>query len=61
MLLVRKVGIFGVLASSTMLSFDGMLFLDKSGRSDTRQRHVVMSRQTLMMIYPLYYISVPIP
>ena len=36
MLLVRKVGIFGVLASSMMLLVGGILLLAPSGRSDIR-------------------------
>ena len=44
-----------------MLSFGGMLFLDPSGRIDMRHRRVGMSRQTLVMISPLYDVSDPVP
>ena len=42
MLLVIKVGIFGVLALSMMLSFLGMLLLDPYDRSDMCHRLVGM-------------------
>ena len=58
-LLVSKVSIFGVLDSSMMLSFGEMLLLAPSGRSDTRHRCVGMSRQPLMIIYPVYDMSAP--
>ena len=43
MMLAGKVGIFGVLVSYMMLLFGGILLLDPSGRSETRQRCVGMS------------------
>ena len=61
MLLVRKVSIFGVLASSMMLSFGEMLLLDPSGRSDMHQIRVGMSNHPLIMISPLYVMSSPVP
>ena len=53
MLLLRKVGISGVLASYMMLMFGGILLLDTSGRSDMRQIRVGMSLQPLIMTSPL--------
>ena len=49
MLLVRKVGIYGVLDSSSMFLFCGMLLLDSSGRSYMSQRRVVINYQPMMM------------
>ena len=60
MLLVSKVGIFGVLASSMMLFFGGMVLLVLSGRIGMLQRLVGMSLQPLIMIYTLYYMSTPV-
>ena len=50
-LLMRKVGIFGVLASSMMLLFGRNLLLYPSGRRDMRHRRVSMSCQPLMIIF----------
>ena len=61
MLLVKKVGIFGVFASSMMLLFGGMLLLDSSGRSDMLQRRVGMYLHPLMMISPFNDMSNPVP
>ena len=61
MLLVRKVGIFGVLASCMMLLFGGIFLLDPSGKSDMRQRRVGISRHSLMMISPLFDMSDLVP
>ena len=51
-MLVRKVCISGVTASSMILMFGGMLLLDPSGSSDMREICVGMSCQPLMMTYP---------
>ena len=59
-ILVRKVGIYSVLASYMAFPFDGMLLLDPSGKSDMCQRCVNMSFQTLMTTSPLYVMSHPV-
>ena len=61
MMLVRKVGISGVIASYMILLFGGMLLLDTYVRSDMREIHVVMSYQHLMMTSTLYDMSYPLP
>ena len=61
MMLAGKVGIFGVLVSYMMLLFGGILLLDRSGRSDIRQRCVGMSRQPLVMTSPFYDMYAPVP
>ena len=58
---MRNVGIFGVLASSIMLSFGGMLLLAQYGSSDMRHRRVGMSLQILIMTSPLYDMSYHVP
>ena len=60
-MLVRRVSIFGLLASSMILSFGGILLLYLSSSSRMRHRRVGMSCQSLMMIFPLYYMSDPVP
>ena len=60
-LLVSKVGISGVIASSIMLLFCGKLFFDPYGRSGMLQRRVGMSRQPLMMNSSLYDMSTYVP
>ena len=60
-LLVVKVGFSGLLDSSMMLMFCGILLLDPSGRSDMRQRRVGASHQPLMIISPLQDMSYPVP
>ena len=60
-MLVRKVDIFGVLALFMMFSFGEMLLLDPSAKIYMRHIRVGMYRQPLMMIYPFYYISDPVP
>ena len=61
MMLVRKVGISGVLSSYMMSLFGGMMLLDSSGRRDMQQRSVGMSCHTLMMTSPLYNMSATLP
>ena len=60
-MLVRKFGIFGVLALSMMLLFGGIMLLDPSGRSEMRQICVGISRQPLMITSPLYDMYDPVP
>ena len=49
MMLVRKVGIYGVLASYMMLMFGGILLLDPSDRSEMLQRRLGIYCQHMMM------------
>ena len=59
-MLVRKFGIFGVLALSMMLLFGGIMLLDPSVRSEMRQICVGISRQPLMITSPFYDMSDPV-